>query len=146
MHPTQPAIAKEKFFFYEKNTGVSHFHVECDEQGRFPVEQGRVRLQLPANPGLYDLTVDDNSKPEKVFSVNPSSKESELAFETAPAALQAWQLNTRESARTTALNPVKLSMTAILQQRVWWWMLVAGLACLLLETAIAQGTRLKSPA
>jgi len=116
------------------------------ELGRFPVEQGRVRLQLPANPGLYDLTVDDNSKPEKVFSVNPSSKESELAFETAPAALQAWRLNTRESARTTALNPVKLSMTAILQQRVWWWMLVAGLACLLLETAIAQGTRLKSPA
>src|SRR4029079_1448298 len=46
------------------------------ELGRFPVEQGRVRLQLPGNPGLYDLTVDDNSKPEKVFSVNPSSKES----------------------------------------------------------------------
>src|SRR5262252_3316236 len=57
MHPTPPAIAKEKFFFYEKNTGVSHFHVESDEQGRFPVEQAAgllamhcmVRNQTPAD-------------------------------------------------------------------------------------------------
>jgi DNA-binding CsgD family transcriptional regulator len=46
MHPTQPAIAKEKFFFYEKNTGVSHFHVESDEQGRFPVEQAAGLLAM----------------------------------------------------------------------------------------------------
>jgi DNA-binding CsgD family transcriptional regulator len=55
MHPTQPAIAREKFFFYEKNTGVSHFQVESDDQGRFPVEQAAgllamhcmVRNQIP---------------------------------------------------------------------------------------------------
>jgi DNA-binding CsgD family transcriptional regulator len=46
MHPTQPAIAREKFFFYEKNTGVSHFHVEADEQGRFPVEQAAGLLAM----------------------------------------------------------------------------------------------------
>ena len=46
MRPTQPAIAKEKFFFYEKNTGVSHFHVESDEQGRFPVEQAAGLLAM----------------------------------------------------------------------------------------------------
>jgi len=46
MHPTQPAIAREKFFFYEKNTGVSHFHVESDEQGRFPVEQAAGLLAM----------------------------------------------------------------------------------------------------
>src|SRR5246127_2018547 len=46
MHPTQPAIKKEKFFFYEKNTGVSHFHVEADEQGRFPVEQAAGLLAM----------------------------------------------------------------------------------------------------
>src|SRR5262250_77039 len=46
MHPTQPAIAKEKFFFYEKNTGVSHFHVESDEQGHFPVEQAAGLLAM----------------------------------------------------------------------------------------------------
>jgi DNA-binding CsgD family transcriptional regulator len=46
MRPTQPAIAKEKFFFYEKNTGVSHFHVEADEHGRFPVEQAAGLLAM----------------------------------------------------------------------------------------------------
>src|SRR5579859_5163835 len=46
MRPTQPAIEKEKFFFYEKNTGVSHFHVEADEQGRFPVEQAAGLLAM----------------------------------------------------------------------------------------------------
>jgi DNA-binding CsgD family transcriptional regulator len=53
--PSQPAIAREKYFFYEKNTGVSHFHVEADEEGRFPVEQAAgllamhciVRNQMP---------------------------------------------------------------------------------------------------
>src|SRR5246500_1690096 len=57
MRPNQPAIKKEKFLFYEKNTGVSHFHVEADEQGRFPVEQAAgllamhcmVRNQTPAD-------------------------------------------------------------------------------------------------
>jgi DNA-binding CsgD family transcriptional regulator len=46
MHPTQPAIAREKFFFYEKNTGVSHFQVESDDQGRFPVEQAAGLLAM----------------------------------------------------------------------------------------------------
>jgi DNA-binding CsgD family transcriptional regulator len=46
MRPTQPAIKKEKFFFYEKNTGVSHFHVEADEQGHFPVEQAAGLLAM----------------------------------------------------------------------------------------------------
>jgi DNA-binding CsgD family transcriptional regulator len=46
MHPPQPAVAKEKFFFYEKTTGVSHFHVESDEQGHFPVEQAAGLLAM----------------------------------------------------------------------------------------------------
>ena len=46
MQPTQPAIAREKFFFYEKNTGVAHFHVESDEQGHFPVEQAAGLLAM----------------------------------------------------------------------------------------------------
>src|SRR6201988_2102928 len=65
MPPTQPAIEREKFFFYEKNTGVSHFHVEADEQGRFPVEQAAgllamhcmVRNQTPSD---YVVLVEAN--------------------------------------------------------------------------------------
>jgi DNA-binding CsgD family transcriptional regulator len=54
---TQPAIAREKFFFYEKNTGVAHFHVEADADGKLPLEQAAgllamhcmVRNQTPAD-------------------------------------------------------------------------------------------------
>ena len=54
---TQPAIAREKYFFYEKSTGVAHFHVEADADGRLPVEQAAgllamhcmVRNQTPAD-------------------------------------------------------------------------------------------------
>src|SRR6266576_1578780 len=46
VRPTQPAIAREKYFFYERNTGVAHFHVETDEQGRFPVEQAAGLLAM----------------------------------------------------------------------------------------------------
>jgi DNA-binding CsgD family transcriptional regulator len=47
----------ETYFFYEKNTGVSHFHVETGPDGQFPVEQAAgllamhcmVRGQSPAD-------------------------------------------------------------------------------------------------
>jgi DNA-binding CsgD family transcriptional regulator len=42
----QPAIAREKYFFYERNTGVAHFHVETDGEGRFPVEQAAGLLAM----------------------------------------------------------------------------------------------------
>jgi len=57
VRPTQPAIARERFFFYEKSTGVAHFQVEADSDGRLPVEQAAgllamhcmVRNQTPAD-------------------------------------------------------------------------------------------------
>jgi DNA-binding CsgD family transcriptional regulator len=64
VRPPQLAIAREKYFFYERNTGVAHFHVETDEQGRFPVEQAAgllamhcmVRNQTPSD---YVVLVED---------------------------------------------------------------------------------------
>jgi DNA-binding CsgD family transcriptional regulator len=46
VRPPQLASAREKYFFYERNTGVAHFHVETDEQGRFPVEQAAGLLAM----------------------------------------------------------------------------------------------------
>jgi DNA-binding CsgD family transcriptional regulator len=62
MRPTQPAIEREKYFFYEKTTGVSHFHVEADEEGRFPVEQAAGLLAMHCMvrnqaPGDYVIMV-----------------------------------------------------------------------------------------
>jgi DNA-binding CsgD family transcriptional regulator len=62
----QLAIAREKYFFYERSTGVAHFHVETDEQGRFPVEQAAgllamhcmVRNQAPSD---YVVLVEANT-------------------------------------------------------------------------------------
>jgi DNA-binding CsgD family transcriptional regulator len=39
-------LPRELFFFYEKNTGVSHFHVEAGNDGRFPVEQAAGLLAM----------------------------------------------------------------------------------------------------
>ena len=38
--------SKETFFFYEKNTGVSHFHVEASPDGQFPVEEAAGLLAM----------------------------------------------------------------------------------------------------
>ncbi len=42
----QPVSSREVFFFYEKNTGVAHFHVEASPDGRFPVEQAAGLLAM----------------------------------------------------------------------------------------------------
>jgi DNA-binding CsgD family transcriptional regulator len=51
------AFPRQLYFFHDKNTGVSHFHVEAGPDGRFPVDQAAgllamhclVRGQSPAD-------------------------------------------------------------------------------------------------
>src|SRR3977135_3021780 len=50
-HPHQltnsrPAFRRDIFFFYGKNTGVAHFHVEAGPDGRFPVDQAAGLLAM----------------------------------------------------------------------------------------------------
>ena len=53
----RPAIPRNLYYFYEKNTGVTHFHVEAGPDGNFPVDQAAgllamhcmVRGQSPAD-------------------------------------------------------------------------------------------------
>jgi len=42
----RPAFSRDLYFFYEKNTGVAHFHVEAGPDGRFPVEQAAGLLAM----------------------------------------------------------------------------------------------------
>jgi hypothetical protein len=114
-----------------------------DERGvlsRTLVEQGRAQVRMPEKPGVYNLTYDDSAQVEKVFSVNPSPKESQLAYVDTPEALKIWRVNlppgTGKSAVAAARG--KLSLSGILQQRWWWWMVIGGLAALLLEMALAD--------
>jgi DNA-binding CsgD family transcriptional regulator len=39
-------VPRELYFFYEKNTGVSHFHIEAGPDGQFPVEQAAGLLAM----------------------------------------------------------------------------------------------------
>ena len=50
-HPQQlgssrPAFTRDVFFFYEKSTGMAHFHVEAGPEGRFPVDQAAGLLAM----------------------------------------------------------------------------------------------------
>ena len=40
------AFPRDIFFFYEKNTGVAHFHVQAGPDGRFPVDQAAGLLAM----------------------------------------------------------------------------------------------------
>ncbi|PWU20382.1 MAG: hypothetical protein C5B50_04130 [Verrucomicrobia bacterium] len=108
---------------------------------RAPVDQGHVQVRMPSNPGLYDLAYDEHSEVAKVFSVNPSPKESELVFSESPDAMRVWKYQTRAGVSPVQPKLANLSASAILQQRLWWWMVLAGLVFLLLEMALAEARK-----
>ena len=78
-------IARELFFFHEKTTGVSHFHVEAQPDGSFPVDQAAgllamhcmVRGQSPSDyvvmvPAHPNLMADLNQKAEMLLQAGHS--------------------------------------------------------------------------
>jgi hypothetical protein len=98
---------------------------------------------MPDKPGVYTLTYDDGGQVEKMFSVNPSPKESQLAYVDAPEALKVWRVNLPPGTGKVAAAAAqgKMSLSGILQQRWWWWMVVGGLGALMLEMALADVRR-----
>jgi DNA-binding CsgD family transcriptional regulator len=46
LNVSSPNLSRELYFFYEKNTGVSHFHVEAGADGQFPVEEAAGLLAM----------------------------------------------------------------------------------------------------
>jgi hypothetical protein len=101
---------------------------------RATVGEGRAQLKMPGEPGLYELTHDSGAEAVKVFSVNPSPKESRLAALADPAILKTWMLDAPETQRQGDAPRGSLSMSAIWQQQIWWLLLVAGVLALLVET------------
>jgi len=108
-----------------------------DDRGelqRAAVVQGRAQLRLPDKPGLYTVTYDAGTEPQKIFSVNPSPKESRLSYVENPEAMKVWQFTRTETAKKPLETAPAVSLAGILQQRLWWWLLLAGLAALVMET------------
>ena len=122
---------------------VAHEVVLRDERrevARAVVEQGRAQLRMPGLPGVYSLAYDDRAAVQRLFSVNPSPKESQLAYVDHPEVINLWQVAaSAEAARApAAVAAGKVPLAGILQQRLWWWLAVCGLAILLLETVLAE--------
>ena len=46
LNSARPAIHRDHYYFYEKNTGVTHFHVEAGPDGCFPVDQAAGLLAM----------------------------------------------------------------------------------------------------
>ncbi len=107
---------------------------------RTPVEKGRAQVRMPDRPGLYTLTYDESSNVEKIMSVNPSAKESELAYVDSPEAVKTWRVNAPGAKKSlVSASQTALSLRGILQQQLWWWMVIGGLLALLLEMVMAVG-------
>lgn len=81
----RPALPRNQYYFYEKNTGVTHFHVEAGPDGGFPVEQAAgllamhcmVRGQSPSDYVVMvraenDLLEGLNDKAEKLLQAGRS--------------------------------------------------------------------------
>ena len=113
------------------------------EIARGVVRNGTAQLHMPGLPGLYTVTYGEDERVQKVFSVNPSPKESELVYLEGSEAMKTWRLGTgAEAARAAAVSPAgRLSLAAILRQNVWWWMLLAAVLALFLESALAGSRR-----
>jgi hypothetical protein len=103
---------------------------------RAPLVQGKAQLPLPDKPGLYGVMYDGSKEPEKIFSINPSPKESRLSYVAVPEAIKLWQFprDTAAPKSAPAASAAQVSLASILQQQIWWWLMLAGLAALLIET------------
>jgi hypothetical protein len=106
------------------------------ELQRAPVTRGKAQLRLPDQPGLYAVTYDDATEPEKIFSVNPSPRESHLSFVETPEAMKIWKLDRpRDVGQSSRLaEKTEISLAGIMQQQWWWWLLLGALAMLVAET------------
>ena len=99
----------------------------------------RVQFRAPALPGLYSASYDSDTAVAHVFSVNPSAKESDLRFTASPAALKAWSVPAKPERLGPAAPEAPLERrAAAIEQRLWWWALVLGLALLTLEAALLE--------
>jgi aerotolerance regulator-like protein len=119
--------------------GPSHEVVlreEGREAARASVEQGRARLRLPARPGLYAMTFDEDDKIQKLVSVNPSPRESELVYVNSPERVAAWRMKSfpDKAADVGPRPPARIHLPSVLRQQVWWWMVLGGLLVLLVES------------
>ncbi len=112
-----------------------------------PVANGQARLSIPDAPGLYAIHYDGRPEVESVLAVNTPPDESRLTYAASPETVKAWVFQgsgfrvqgSEQGASPPIPSPQSLAPSPspkaeIFHQRIWWWLAVAGLAALVLET------------
>ncbi|HKV07505.1 MAG TPA: BatA and WFA domain-containing protein [Thermoanaerobaculia bacterium] len=98
-------------------------------------ESRRASLRMPDAPGIYTVAYDQSREVRGLVAVNPSPKESRLTYVKEPPVLAVWRSAPKsEEPKPEAPAPELAARAGALDQRVWWWLLLAGSAFLLFET------------
>jgi hypothetical protein len=115
------------------------------ELGTSNVFGGVVRLRMPDTPGSYTLTVNQSHEPWQRLSVNPSARESELVYLDRPGLIRDWSVTGGTVAKSSdRVVSSDMGLSNILSQHIWWWMVLAGLSALAMETAWVSLTERKA--
>ena len=82
------------------------------------------------------MSYDNRPAIEGMLAVNPSPLEAQLKYSQSPDAIEAWKRQSVDANKQadSADLPTKLSTPSILRQRIWWWLVLGGLAALVAET------------
>jgi hypothetical protein len=114
------------------------------EVRRGTLRNGRAEFPAPSRPGLYAFTVEGETAEPLMIAVNPSPLESELTYLQSAEAVRSWASQAPRPRGPAGTQPTRLELTRseILRQRLWWTLLVAGLALLLGESLWLMAERL----
>ena len=140
------AVARGASFQLANRPGSNPSHNAAgDIVARAAVADGQARLRAPDLPGLYALSYDNRQEPEALLAVNPAPEESCLTYAASPETLADWlNLSSLPPGEGQGVRGVlhagmpeaalDISRLEILRQRIWWWLLLGGLAALGMET------------
>ena len=111
--------------------------VELRQDGRTvgaaAVENGRARIVLPDQPGLYCVASEDQ-RVLQFLSINAPAKESELIFSASDVPARQWSMS---GPATKGMDGrMGLGVAQAAQQNLWWWLVAGALAGLVLETSL----------
>jgi hypothetical protein len=103
-------------------------------------EDRGVRFRMPDRPGIYTISLGEAKAPRQLVAVNPAPEESRLVYDPEPEALTAWVHGGPTGGREIPQMEV-VAVSEVLHQRIWWWLLLAGLVFLSLESIFLVGRK-----
>jgi hypothetical protein len=123
-------LPREVAVFHLPSESKSRQFVLTDDEtelDRGPIDNRRVQVTAPAIPGVYVLKFDSPDDDALWLAVNPPPPESELKY-IDPAKVAA-SIMQPEATQGSAAQPAARDLTKaeILQQRLWWVILLIGI-------------------